>query len=177
MEILFRDYVISPLDTTKPEKTFKLINENRSRLENYFAGTVKKTTTLKDTEIFCEEIKQKRDHKEYFPFSISDHRTSKYIGWIDVKNIDWEIPKAELGYFLDHSYTGKGIISEGLSLLIGHINELYGFKKLLLRIGSDNPKSTKIALNNDFELEGTIRRDYKTTDGNIVDLQYFGRLF
>jgi len=177
MEIKFRDYIIRPLNTSKFQDVFNLINENRSRLENYFAGTVRETKTNTSTRIFCQEIEKRRNKKEYFPFVIMLAGTSKLIGWIDVKNIDWNIPKAELGYFLDKNHTGNGIISEGLSLIIEHINSEYNFKKLLLRIGSDNPKSTQIALNNNFELEGIIRRDYKTSSGDLVDLQYYGKIY
>lgn len=177
MEIPLKNYIIRPLNTNNYEAVFQLIDENRSRLENYFAGTTQDTKTKEETEKFCQSVEKRRLNKEYFPFVIIDPKTSRYIGWIDVKNIDWKIPKAELGYFLDKSYTGKGIISEGLPLVIKHINQEFHFKKLLLRIGSDNPKSTQIALRNNFQLEGTIRRDYKTTSGKIVDLQYYGKIF
>ncbi len=177
MEIRFRDYKILPLDVLLFEDVFQLIEDNRPRLENYFAGTVSETKTIASTKLFCQEIEKRRIKKEYFPFVIMLSDTSELIGWIDLKNIDWKIPKGELGYFLDKNYTGKGIISEGLSLVIEHINDKYSFKKLLLRIGSDNPKSTGVALKNNFELEGTIRRDYKTTNGDLVDLQYYGKIF
>ena len=177
MEIELRNFIIRQLDTSESDKVFDLINNNRTRLENYFAGTVKETKTKVDTIIFCQNVEVRRANKEYYPFVIIDPSTSKYIGWIDVKNIDWRIPKAELGYFIDESYTGQGLISEGLALVIEYINKEFDFKKLLLRIGSDNPKSAKIARFNNFELEGNIRRDYKTSSGNLVDLQYFGKLF
>lgn len=177
MEIKFRNYIIKPLDVSKSDEVFQLINQNRPRLENYFAGTVSETKTKSSTKLFCSAIDKRRSKKEYFPFVILEISSLKLIGWIDVKNIDWKIPKAELGYFLDKEYTGQGIITEGLSLVIDYINQSYKFKKLLLRIGTDNPKSAQIALNNNFQLEGTIRRDYITTNGNLVDLQYYGRIF
>jgi len=177
MDIELRNYIIQPLDTKKHDAVFQLINENRPRLENYFAGTSRETETKEDAKIFCQSVESRRLKKEYFPFVIIDPTNSQYIGWIDVKNIDWSIPKAELGYFIDKSFTGKGIISEGLGLVIEHINQEFDFKKLLLRISSDNHKSTQIALRNNFQLEGTIRRDYKTASGEIVDLQYYGKVF
>ena len=177
MEIALRNYIIRPLNTKDYDSVFQLINDNRSNLRNYFAGTSKETATIEDTKVFCQNVEDRRLKKEYFPYVIIEPTNAQYIGWIDVKNIDWSIPKAELGYFLDKSYTGKGIITEGLSLVIEHINQEFHFKKLLLRIGSDNPKSMQIAIRNDFQLEGTIRRDYKTSSGAIVDLQYYGKIF
>ena len=99
MLIAFNDYVICSLDSSKSDEVFDLINENRTRLENYFAGTVSETQTKQLTKTFCEDVDMRRAKKEYFPYVIIDSGTSKFIGWIDVKNIDWKIPKAEFRIF------------------------------------------------------------------------------
>jgi ribosomal-protein-serine acetyltransferase len=62
-------------------------------------------------------------------------------------------------------------------LLVDYLVEAYQFKKLLCRANNKNAGSLKVALKNGFELEGTIRRDYKTTEGELVDLNYYGRIF
>lgn len=177
MDISFDNYQIQLLDTSNPEMFFHLLNENRFRLEDYFAGTIAHTKDLLSTKNYCELIQKRVIEKSYFPFVIIDRSTQKYIGLIDVKNIDWNIPKAELGYFIDHNYEGEGIISRALDFSIKALVESHGFKKLLCRINKNNYGSIAVALKNGFELEGTIRRDYKTTKGVIVDLNYYGRLF
>ncbi len=175
--MIFQNYSIQLLNTSKTEEFFNLINNNRLRLEDFFAGTVVKTKTLSDTNDYCKIIARKIEDKSYFPYVIVDSKTQKYIGFIDVKNIDWHIPKAELGYFIDVNYEGKGIISNAIGLLIEYLIETYNFKKLLCRSSNKNTGSIAVALKNGFELEGTIRRDYKTTKGEIVDLNYYGRIF
>jgi RimJ/RimL family protein N-acetyltransferase len=177
MNISFDKYQVQLLDTNNPEMFFHLLNENRFRLEEYFAGTIAHTKDLSSTKNYCELIQQRIEEKRYFPYVIIDVYTQKYIGLIDVKNIDWNIPKAELGYFIDHNYEGGGIISKALGFTINALVKSYGFKKLLCRINKSNKGSIAVALKNGFELEGTIRRDYKTTKGLIVDLNYYGRLF
>ncbi|TGV00384.1 GNAT family N-acetyltransferase [Flavivirga rizhaonensis] len=177
MDIVFNNFRITTLDTNEDEKFFYLIDRNRDRLEDFFAGTVSKTKTLHDTTIYCQNIRDRVLKKSYFPFIISDLRANTFIGLIDVKNIDWNIPKAEIGYFIDAYYEGQGVISKSLGLVIEHLSETYQFKKLLCRANSSNIGSIAVAKKNGFVLEGTIKKDYKTTRGEIVDLDYYGRVF
>lgn len=173
----FNHYKISLLDANASEAFYNLIDNNRSRLEDFFAGTVSKTKTLEEALEYCKHIEHRIAEQSYFPFMIIDENTNEFAGLIDVKNIDWAIPKAELGAFIDSDYEGKGIVTEATKLVVEHIVETYKFKKLLCRAASVNKGSISVILKNGFELEGTIRRDYKTTKGEVVDLNYYGRIF
>lgn len=176
MNQLFENYKIESFNTQQSESFFNLIDSNRARLEDFFAGTVSRTRTLEDTKDYCNNITQRVTDKSYFPYIISNN-TGVFIGLIDVKNIDWNVPKAEIGYFIDANYEGQGVISKALGFVIDYLIDEYQFKKLLCRANSKNPGSINVALNNGFQLEGTIRNDYRTTKGHIVDLNYYGRVF
>ncbi len=177
MDIIFDNYKISLLDTNDSSAFFELIESNRPRLEDFFSGTVSKTRTLEDSIAYCVEIQNKIQSKTYFPFMISHRNTGKFIGLVDVKNIDWNVPKAELGSFIDHQYEGQGIVSKATNLVVEHSVEKYKFIKLLCRANSRNKGSIAVILKNGFEFEGTIRKDYRTTKGEVVDLNYYGRVF
>ncbi len=177
MKVLFRDYYIAPFDESRYKELYKLIDNNRSRLEDFFSGTVARTRTLLDTKVYCDEMITKKFQKEYFPFIIHSASSDKFIGFIDVKNCVWNIPKAEIGYFVDKDFEGKAIISQAVALLLEYLVQEYQFKKLLIRVGTENIGSQQVALKNGFVLEGTIQRDYKTTKGQLVDLSYYGKLF
>ena len=173
----FENYKISLLEVDQSESFFNLIESNRERLEDFFAGTVSKTKTLEATFDYCKEITQKINDRSYFPYMITNLETNEIIGLIDVKNIDWNVPKAELGAFIDKKYESKGVITNAAALVVDRLIEAYQFKKLLCRANSRNLGSINVILKNGFELEGTIRNDYKTTKGEIVDLNYYGRVF
>lgn len=173
----FDNYKIELLSASGGEAFYNLIDNNRPRLEDFFAGTVSKTRTLEDTLNYCEEIQQRITSMSYLPYMITDINTNEFIGLVDVKNIDMNVPKAELGSFIDSRYEGKGIVSKAANLVVEHIVEEYKFIKLLCRANSRNKGSIAVILKNGFELEGTIRRDYKTTKGEVVDLNYYGRVF
>ena len=173
----FENFKIDLLKPNEGEVFFNLIENNRRRLEDFFAGTVSKTQTLEDSFNYCVEIEKRIKAKSYFPYMIMDTKTRDFIGLVDVKNIDMNVPKAELGSFIDSRYEGKGIVSKAASLVVDHIVKEYKFIKLLCRANSRNKGSIAVIVKNGFELEGTIRRDYKTTKGEIVDLNYYGRVF
>jgi len=175
--IQFDNYKISLLEINQSELFFNLIDTNRGRLEDFFVGTVSKTKTLAATVDYCREITQKVKDENYFPYIITDVSCNKMIGLIDVKNIDWSVPKAELGAFIDKDYENKGVITKASVLVVNHLIPKYQFKKLLCRANSRNKGSVSVILKNGFELEGTIRNDYRTTKGEIVDLNYYGKVF
>ncbi|MEL6812726.1 MAG: GNAT family protein [Bacteroidota bacterium] len=171
------EYSITLLREDQSDLFFDVIQANRSRLEDFFAGTLAHTKTRADAISYCKEIQERIKQKTYFPYVITHISHPGIVGLIDVKNIDWGIPKAELGAFIDVSFEGKGIITTHLKQLVEYIVSMHGFKKLLCRISPENYRSIKVAQSCGFQLEGTIRRDYRTTCGTVVDLNYYGRIF
>ena len=172
----FDTYHIRPLSADDAENYFDLINHNRKRLEDFFAGTVAKNKSLEDTHKFITDISEKRERKIYFPFVITETTTKSLIGYTDIKSIDWNVPKAELGFFIEEHYEGKGIVSKAVSKIVEHCFKTLQMKKLFLRTHEKNISSRRVAEKNGFVIEGIIRSDYKTTSGVIVDLLYYGLL-
>src|ERR1043165_8861196 len=153
----FDNYSIRLASEADAAGFFRLVDENRKRLENGFAGTLSKTKTLSDTETFMKEKVRQMSEKKYYPFLLIDSNSKNIIGVIDVKNIDWNIPKAELGCFLDQHYTSKGISKKALKLVIGHLFSEYKFEKLFLRTAPDNTPARRQVESCGFEVEGIIR--------------------
>ena len=172
----FDNYSIRLLTIHDLQPYFEMVDRNRKRLESFFTGTVSKTKTFEDTRNFIAEILQKATERTYFPFLLINTSTNKVIGFFDLKNIDWNIPKSEVGCYIDEEYAGKGITAKAFEVFCDHCFKEYNFKKLFLRTHKSNIAAQKVAEKCGFEIEGTIRRDYKTTAGELVDLIYYGRL-
>lgn len=155
---------------------YQLIAQNRNRLEDYFAGTVSKTQNKIDTEHFLIDNIRKAAAKTYFPFIVADKFNGAFVGYIDLKNISWHIPKAELGCFFDEKYAGRGLGTQALQVFTDYCFNELGIKKLLLRTHESNLPARNIAEKCGFEVEGLIRCDHKTTAGKLVDLLYYGKV-
>jgi ribosomal-protein-serine acetyltransferase len=172
----FEKYKVRLMKKADKFPFFQLIENNRPRLEDFVAGIVSKTKNYSETEIFMDETMERNSNKTYFPFVIIDTSNQEFVGFVDVKNIDWNILKAELGYFIDEKYTGKSIATNALNLITCHLFNELKFVKLLLRIHRDNKSSIRIAEKCGFKIEGIIQKDYKKTNGEIVDMMYYGKI-
>jgi ribosomal-protein-serine acetyltransferase len=172
----FGHYQVRLLNMDDLQAYFQLIDRNRQRLEDFFAGTVAITKTLDETRDHLEDVIARTEMKNYFPFVVTDISTGQIISSIQVKNIDWNVPKAELGYYIDSTYEGKGIVTKATAMIIDYCFTGLNLGKLFIRTHEANVGSRKVAEKNGFILEGTIRRDYKTTAGELVDLMYYGLL-
>lgn len=172
----FDHFTIRLLTGEDSDAYFQLIERNRPRLEGYFAGTVSKTKSLEDTLLFIAENMQRIKDRTYFPYLIVDDSSNRIAGFIDLKNIDWKISKSEMGCYMDMDYVGKGIATKAFPIFCDFCFAEYHFKKLFLRTHESNTSARRLVEQFGFEIEGTIRRDYITTSGEIVDLIYYGRL-
>lgn len=170
------DFSIRLLSKKDAVQFYNLLSSNRDRLEDFFAGTIKHTKTLEETISYCAHLEKRILKKEYLPYLIFD-KDNKAIGFIDLKNIDWDIPKAELGAFIDINYEGKGIVTKSFNYLLDNIVKHHEFTKLFCRISIENKRSIELALRCGFMLEGHLKNDYRTTKGELIDLNYYGRCF
>lgn len=174
--VKFDNYEIRLLEIHDVEDYFNLVNKNRKRLEDFFVGTTSKTKTYEETKDFVSWMTKRIDEKSYFPFIVVDTTNMTLVGFIDLKNIDWSIPKSELGFFIDKDYAGKGITTKSVKKLCEFCFDKYNFEKIFLRTHPSNIAAISVAEKCGFELEGTIRKDYKKTSGELVDLNYYGLL-
>ena len=172
----FLTYSIRLLTPNDLHAYYNLVQKNRTRLEAFFTGTVSKTATLDDTRAFLADMAQRAAARTYFPYIIIANDTQQIIGFLDLKNIDWSIPKSEVGCYIDEAYAGQGITTKAFALFCDHCFAEYGFEKLFLRTHQSNTAARRVAEACGFEVEGVIRKDYKTTSGELVDLVYYGRL-
>jgi len=172
----FQNFSIRLLVEQDIESYYKLVQKNRSRLEAFFTGTTSKTKTYEDTQTFLSDMVQRTKEKTYFPYIIIDDTSNTIAGFLDLKNIDWNIPKSELGCYIDEDYEGKGISSEAVKIFCDYSFSEFKFKKIFLRTHPSNLAARNIAEKCGFEVEGILRREYKTTSGEIIDLIYYGKL-
>jgi ribosomal-protein-serine acetyltransferase len=151
-----------------------LILRNRQRLEKYFPVTVRSTETIEATKKYVYERIYLAEKREFISFILVSKETASVLGLIFLKNIDWNIPKSEMGFFIDKEYEGKGIITKGVSAVVRHSFTELKLNKVFMRIGEDNPGSKRIAEKSGFKFEGNLRNDFKSHNGELLDVLYYG---
>lgn len=176
MTLDFDCYTMRLLCMDDLDNYYQLVVRNRKRLETFFAGTVVMTTTLEATQRYLREMLDKAEHKICYPFVVVDKRTGAMVAALQVKNIDLCIPKGELGYYIDEKYEGRGIVTRAVAAINRFCFGTLGFNKLYIRTHESNMPSRRVAEKNGFMPEGVIRRDYKNTQGQLLDVIYYGLL-
>ncbi len=101
---------------------------------------------------------------------------SHIIGSIILKNIDWSVPKAELAYFIDGEYEGKGFTSYAVKWLTEYAFSDLKMEKLYIKLNPENEGSKKVAIKNGFEKEGYFKREFRTGQGVLTDVERYGLL-
>lgn len=168
--------IIRSIEKRDAEKYFNLINENRDRISKYFPKTVSSNKDLSSTIQFTDLRISLSEKNEFFTYLIEEKVTEKIIGSVFLKDIDWHIGKGEMGFFIDRNYEGKGIITKAVGLVTDHLFANKNLNKIFLRISRDNYGSLRVAEKNGFTREGVLRSDFKTFDGELIDVMYFGLL-
>ncbi|MEO8148930.1 MAG: GNAT family N-acetyltransferase [Bacteroidia bacterium] len=174
--LTFDNFTIRPVSIHDGENYFLFVDNNRDRIIHFLPVTVNSNKTIDETKIYLEDRILKASQNEVFTLVICDNATDKIIGLIFIKNIEWNIPKCEFGYCIDKNYEGKGIMTKGLSLVIDECFQSMKMNKIFMRIHESNISSRRIAEKNGFIVEGILRSDFKSVEGKLLDIMYFGLL-
>ena len=172
----FNNFIIRPIRNEDSLNYHSLIDQNKERLSKYFPKTLNANKDLESTTAHVVERIRLTEKKEFFTFVIFDNLSNKIVGTIFLKELDWNIPKGEIGFFIEQNYEGKGIITKSVSLVINHCFDTLDLNKVYMRIAEDNISSKRVAEKNDFKVEGVLRKDFKTSEGELIDVVYYGLL-
>ena len=102
-----------------------------------------------------------------------DDRALAYLGFFR-----WDVPHqtAELGYVLDRSRWGQGLMSEVLPMLVRFGFEQLGLHRMDARVEPENGASVRLLKKLGFKDEGMLRERTLHADGSRSDLALLGLL-
>lgn len=172
--LLTKRVVVRRFRENDGEQLYDLIQTNRSYLEDSFPSTVNDNSSKEKSEWFVRVRIAKWLLQEEYCFGVWDNDSAKLIGFIRLFRIDWNIPKAEIGFFLDREFSSKGIMTEVLLTIVPFAFQQLKLEKIILRTAMDNYASQRLARKCGFRREGDLRADFKKTSGEIIDVMVLG---
>ena len=174
MEKKYNEIVIELISKKYFVEFNKLIKENKKFIKNYFPKTIESNLNLSQTKKFIDaKIDDAKNKKGYFFIIIYE---KKVIGSVGIRNIEWEIPKCELGYFIDENNQGKGIMTEVIKKVLKVCFIELEMEKVYVRTNKYNLGSIKAIENNGFVKEGTLMSDYRDSNNILLDSEFFSIL-
>ena len=121
--------------------------------------------------------------REYFEEQVSNREDvnlaichdGEIIGTIGLHDLDQRAGNCELGIWLAPEYHGRGYGTEASDLLTDYAFRELRMHRVMARVLATNEASARIWEKLGFEEEG-VHRDEAFTDGEYVDMRYFGVL-
>ena len=170
------NYKIDTLKNITHEEFYALIDKNRDHIFDAFPITLSGCTNLKKTKQFIEQAIDNETWGENYYFYIRDADSKVLIGYVMIKNIEPDIAKCELGYFIDRDFQGKGITSKAVANTLAFCFDDLKMNKVLISTSLINTASQKVALKHGFLQEGILRQEFRNGHGKLEDVMVFGLL-
>jgi RimJ/RimL family protein N-acetyltransferase len=158
----YQDDIASILDLLEPNRE-QLIREFPQmawlrRPEEVRGFLQEKTEQWHDGRTFCYGIWRTDDGKQ--------------VGQIQVKNVSWDIPSAELSYFIGTWWHRRGFATEAIRAILGIAFQELGFQRIYVRILPSNAESFALAKKVGFQEEGLHRKAFRCGFGQLHDVHY-----
>ncbi len=110
---------------------------------------------------------------EGWPFAVTYE--DEVCGLIGIDDPDRLYSRAEIGYWIRSDLTGRGLVTEGASAVIGFAFDELGFHRLELHAATGNHASRRVAEKLGFREEGLLR-DGSRGSGGFHDAIVYGLL-
>jgi RimJ/RimL family protein N-acetyltransferase len=115
--------------------------------------------TEQDVEANIRDSIAKFITREDLRLHLFNKETGEFIGSSGLHRINWDVPKFEIGYWIDTRHSGRGYITEAAEAITNFaFTELHA-KRVEIRCDSRNTRSRAIPEKLGFTLEGIFKND------------------
>jgi RimJ/RimL family protein N-acetyltransferase len=125
----------------------------------------KEDQTVEQVEENIREAHAKFLLREDLRLLVFHRETGEFIASSGLHRIDWNVPKFEIGYWVDTRYAGKGFITEAVEGITRFAFDELNARRVEIRVDSRNIRSRAIPERLGYELEGILRNDNLAVDG------------
>lgn len=170
MEIKVNENIIlKTLELEDVEYRYKVIDENRKFLRKWL-GWLDMYESPKDLMEYTKICQEKEKNKEGYAFGI--YYLSKFVGCIEIQEINYRNKRCEIGYWLAEKENGKGIMKKSCESVINYIYDSTDLNRISILVATENFASQAIAQKLGFEKEGKLI-DNECLYGKYVDNYIF----
>ena len=102
--------------------------------------------------------------------------TDALIGSSGMHNMEWDIPRFEIGYWVHTAFAGKGYMTEAVSAIRDLASKQLGARRLEIRTIGGNQRSQRVAERCGFALKAVLKSDERMLDGALGDTHVYVRM-
>lgn len=149
---------------------FQLVDNNREYLRR-FLGWLDHNRSEADTQTFINSEIEKLKCGKSLTLAICYRET--FVGLLEFHEINQINHSASIGYWLDESHQGKGIMTRSIKALIQYGFATMNLHRIEIRCAVENKKSEQIPIRLGFKREGTLK-EAEWHYGDYFDMNLFG---
>jgi len=135
------------------------VNASTERLGEWFSWAHGLTMTLEQGEINARHFQQQFLKRVDLVSYIFLRGTKTLIGNIVLDDMDWNIPKFEIGFWLRTGFEGVGYATEAVTAVTQFALSTLGARRVWAEIDARNNKSIAVVQRCGFVHEATLRRN------------------
>jgi ribosomal-protein-serine acetyltransferase len=159
---------LRPLEESDAAELHAAIERNRAQLARWMRWAREQTP-----EQTLDFIRRARaDAQDGRGFEGAIVAEAGVVGMAGFPAIDWCNRSAQIGYWLDESHRGRGVMTSAVAALVGHAFDSLRLNRLEIRADVENAASRAVAERLGFRYEGTLRQAYWVGDRYSDDAVY-----
>jgi RimJ/RimL family protein N-acetyltransferase len=172
--LLAKRVVVRRFREKEGAKLHQLIQDNYTMIHDILPLTVNECASLESAEFYVRKKIAKWLLDEQYCFGIWESGSAELIGFIEIFDIEWRIPKGEISFFIDQKFKSKGIMTEALREIVEFSFDQLLLEKLSFRTAMDNYAAQRLARKCGFIREGDLRNEFRNKSGALIDAMLFG---
>ncbi len=132
--------------------------------------------TVTDTETHSRRMAARFITREDLALYLFRKSDGLFVGGSGLHRIDWAVPRFEIGYWVRASLEGQGYITEAVNGITRFAFDLLDALRVEIRCDARNTRSAAVARRAGYTLDGCLRADDLTTDGQPRDTLVFSKI-
>lgn len=151
----------------------QLIDRNRERLRRNFPELANGVKTVEAASAYIVASDKQWVDGAAFVYGVWVPSELHPIGQLRIKNMVWDVPSAELSYFVDRQWVRKGVATEAVRAVLREAFDERGFRRVYVRIIGANEESLALARRLKLRHEGIHRNSFRCGLGELHDVHLF----
>lgn len=148
------DLTVRLFEPQDAQQLYELTACNRAHLARWM-GWIDGVQTISDTETFLREAEAAAQEQRSFTAGV--WLRGVLVGAVSLHDVDWTNRCASIGYWLDESHNGLGIMTRTVKALCDYAFRDLHLHRLQIRVVPENHRSRRIAERLGFTFEGVLR--------------------
>jgi ribosomal-protein-serine acetyltransferase len=136
-----------------------------------------KEQTMEDTEINIRQAYVNFLNRTDLRLLVFKKDTGEFVASSGLHRINWDIPKFEIGYWIDTRFSGNGYMTEAVQGITNFAVRELKARRVEIRCDALNVKSRAIPERLGYTLEGILKNESISVDGELRDTCVFAKVF